>query len=81
MDETTSDELDQMSDEERAVMEQWESMADDDAPEADIDSILEADATPAFDGGDDSEESEGGTRILNQEEIDSLLGFGCLYEC
>jgi len=75
MDETTSDELDQMSDEERAVMEQWESMADDDAPEADIDSILEADATPAFDGGDDSEESEGGTRILNQEEIDSLLGF------
>ena len=45
-----SDELDQMSEEERAVMEQWENMADDDAPEADVDSILEADATPAFDG-------------------------------
>ncbi|MFK7838830.1 MAG: flagellar motor switch protein FliM [Bdellovibrionales bacterium] len=76
MDETGT-ELDQMSEEERAVMEQWESMADDDAPEADIDSILEGDATPAFDGGgiDDLDDAEGGTRILNQEEIDSLLGF------
>lgn len=75
MSETTSEELDQMSDEERAVMEQWENMADDDAPAADVDSILEADATPAFDGGDITEDAEGGTRILNQEEIDSLLGF------
>lgn len=70
-----SDELDQMSEEERAVMEQWEDMADegdsdDAAPEADV----EADAMPAFDGGGDEGE-EGGTRILNQEEIDSLLGF------
>jgi len=71
-----SEELDQMSEEERAVMEQWEDMADDDAPEADVDSILEADATPAFDGGGaDMADEEGGTRILNQEEIDSLLGF------
>jgi flagellar motor switch protein FliM len=31
------------------------------------------DAVPAFDGGIDEE--GGGTRILNQEEIDSLLGF------
>jgi flagellar motor switch protein FliM len=31
-----------------------------------------ADAVPAFDGAADE---EGGTRILNQEEIDSLLGF------
>ncbi len=66
------DELDQMSEEERAVMEQWESMADDDA---DSDSVVEPDATPAFDGGDAAEGDEGGTRILNQEEIDSLLGF------
>ena len=40
-----SEELDQMSEEERAVMEQWESMADDDAPVADVDAILESDAT------------------------------------
>ncbi len=32
-----------------------------------------ADAVPAFDGMPDE---DGGTRILNQEEIDSLLGFG-----
>ena len=63
-----SDELDQMSEEERAVMEEWESMAGDDGFDG------EADATPAFDGGD-LEDEDGGTRILNQEEIDSLLGF------
>jgi flagellar motor switch protein FliM len=34
---------------------------------------LAVDAVPAFDAGLDEE--EGGTRILNQEEIDSLLGF------
>ena len=34
------------------------------------------DATPEFDGGGfDEEENDGGARILNQEEIDSLLGF------
>jgi len=69
MSEATSEELEQMSEEERAVMEQWESMADDDAGEQ----VIEPDATPAFD--DSLEDSEGGTRILNQEEIDSLLGF------
>lgn len=54
-----TDELDQMSDEERAMAEQWESMA-------------EEEAAPDLAGGDDD---LGDARILNQEEIDSLLGF------
>lgn len=71
-------ELDEMSEEERAVMEQWESMADDD-DEASGDSDAEGgegggDAVPEFDG-DVEDGDDGGTRILNQEEIDSLLGF------
>ncbi len=53
-----------MSDEEKAMMQEWEAMASDDVA---VDS--KADAVPAFDAAD------GGTRILNQEEIDSLLGF------
>ncbi|MCB1651076.1 MAG: flagellar motor switch protein FliM [Alphaproteobacteria bacterium] len=64
MSEAGTDELEQMSDEEKAMMEQWESMADEP-------SDGDAEATPAFDGGGD----DGDTRILNQEEIDSLLGF------
>ena len=67
-----SDELDQMSEEERAVMEQWENMAEEDDSSDDGD--VEADAMPAFDGSE-NEDEDGGTRILNQEEIDSLLGF------
>jgi len=55
-----------MSAEEMAMMKEWEAMASDD-PEPEV----KADAVPAFDGGD----HDGGTRILNQEEIDSLLGF------
>lgn len=45
---------------EAAMMKEWESAG-------------KPDATPAFDAGMD--EAEGGARILNQEEIDSLLGF------
>ncbi len=62
----------QMSDEEKAVMEEWEAMAggdDGDAP-AEGDS---ADGEAEGDGGEDDGEAD--TRILNQEEIDSLLGF------
>lgn len=59
----SADEVKEMSAEEKAMMEQWESMASDDAEQA-VDS-----------GGDSLSDSEGGTRILNQEEIDSLLGF------
>ena len=57
-----TDELEQMSDEEKAVMEEWGDMADD------------GEATPSFDNAMDDDDS-GGTRILNQDEIDSLLGF------
>lgn len=66
-----SDELDEMSDEERAVMEEWEAMAgDDDEGGSDGDeAVVQADGVSAE--GDDEQD----TRILNQEEIDSLLGF------
>lgn len=70
MSDTPTDELEQMSEEEKALMEQWETMADDDGGG---DAAVEPDATPAFDA--DMEGEEGSTRILNQEEIDSLLGF------
>ncbi len=55
----------EMSEEELAALSQLETTAGSGA-------AIEADATPAFDAdlGDD-----GGARILNQEEIDSLLGF------
>ncbi len=68
MSETGTDEKEKMSAEEKAMMEQWESMATDDgtAPED------QADIMPSADGA----AAEGGnTRILNQDEIDSLLGF------
>lgn len=57
-----TDEATQMSAEEKAMMEEWEAMASDDP-----------DAAPADGTEDDSGETN--TRILNQEEIDSLLGF------
>ncbi len=74
MSDTGSEELEEeMSEEEKAMMEQWETMADDDDDAGDADATVEADAVPAFDG---AEEDDGtGTRILNQDEIDSLLGF------
>ncbi len=55
-------ETDTMSEEERKMMAEWETMSGGDSPSPD--------ATPAPDAGDD-----GNTRILNQAEIDSLLGF------
>lgn len=74
MSDTSTDELEEMSDEERAVMEQWENMAEDgDSGDSSEGGGVEADAVPAFDG--EGDEEDGGTRILNQEEIDSLLGF------
>lgn len=62
MSDTTTEE---MSEEERAMLSEWESMANQDPNEAtaaDIDALM---------GGDD----DGSARILNQAEIDSLLGF------
>ncbi len=58
-----------MSDEEQAMVDQWENM---DGDGADVDPSI-GDAVPAFDGMGD--EDGAGTRILNQDEIDSLLGF------
>ncbi|MFP4312708.1 MAG: flagellar motor switch protein FliM [Alphaproteobacteria bacterium] len=66
MSDTSTDELEQMSDEEKAMMEEWETMAEDSDDSAE-------DAVPEFDGG--FGDDDGGTRILNQDEIDSLLGF------
>mgnify|MGYP001327434398 CR=1 FL=1 len=62
----------EMSDEEKAMMAEWEAMADDDA-DGDGEASEDSEAVPEFEnaGGDDG----GGTRILNQDEIDSLLGF------
>lgn len=65
-------ETDQMTDEERAVMEEWEAMAGgDDSSDAGADAG-EVSADTDFDDPDDM---GGDTRILNQDEIDSLLGF------
>ncbi len=52
-------------------MAEWEAMAGD-SSEAAGNAPAGADAVPGFDAMLDE---EGGTRILNQEEIDSLLGF------
>ena len=64
-------ELDNMTDEERAVMEQWESMEGNDDDEG------VGDIMPDFDEVEDDAGGggEADTRILNQDEIDSLLGF------
>ncbi|MFA7276544.1 MAG: flagellar motor switch protein FliM [Pseudobdellovibrionaceae bacterium] len=73
MADTPNQELEQMSDEERRMMEEWESMSgggNDGGGEA---AAAGGEAVPGVDavvGPDD-----GNTRILNQSEIDSLLGF------
>jgi flagellar motor switch protein FliM len=66
MSDTTTDELENMSEEERAVMEQWASMAGDEAG-SDVDLQASSD--------DDFVDHSQDARILNQDEIDSLLGF------
>jgi len=71
MDDTDTEELEEMSDEEKAMMDEWESMAGDEEEGGGGD---DSDAVPDFDAEEDSDEA-GGTRILNQDEIDSLLGF------
>lgn len=76
-----SDEFEEMSEEERAMMEEWEAMAGgDDDEQGQDDSGEEAagagdnqKAGEAEEAGDEDEEDD--TRILNQDEIDSLLGF------
>jgi len=63
------EEKEEMTDEEKAMMEEWEGMADEGG-----DSDVADDGTIAADDADDLED-ETGARILNQDEIDSLLGF------
>lgn len=65
---TPTTETTQMSEEERAMMQQWESMAADPPAGGGDAEAAENAATDPF--GPDTE-----TRILNQDEIDSLLGF------
>lgn len=60
----TATETATMTDEERRVMEEWEAMAGAGEPAADTDVF-----------NDTSMSDDGNTRILNQAEIDSLLGF------
>ncbi len=73
MSEEQTEELGQMSDEEREMMEQWENMASDDGDDSG-DAVAAGAGDPSDDPMDeDSEETN--ARILNQEEIDSLLGF------
>jgi flagellar motor switch protein FliM len=72
MSDTESEELEEMSEDEAAMMSEWESMADeDDSEDADL-GITEDELDSMFDEDGDDEAS---ARILNQEEIDSLLGF------
>lgn len=56
-----ADDVEEMSAEEAAMMAEWENMATDEDGDADADDSAVADASDA--------------RILNQDEIDSLLGF------
>ncbi len=76
MSDTDTEELSQMSDEERAMMEEWESMADDeDGDDASSGDGGGVDGDQLIGEEGDNQEDGGDTRILNQEEIDSLLGF------
>ena len=73
-----SDEVDQeqMSDEEKAMMEEWENMATDEGDDSSEDASAEAgDGQEAQFDGEEDEFDESGARILDQDEIDSLLGF------
>lgn len=71
MSEPGQKDLEAMSDEEKAMMAEWEAMAGD----ADKEAAAAPDAMPAFDTGGMEGGEAGSTRILNQDEIDSLLGF------
>lgn len=68
MSDTSTDEREKLSEEEKAMMADWDG---DSEKEGDGD-----EAVPEFDGGMfDDDDGGAGSRILNQEEIDSLLGF------
>jgi len=64
-----TDQKEEMSAEEAAMMSEWEGMAGDDE-------VAGGDADSSNSEGDDmGDDGEAETRILNQDEIDSLLGF------
>lgn len=67
MSDTSTDEREKLSEEEKAMMADWDGDSEKDGGEAD--------AVPEFDGGMFDDDDGAGSRILNQEEIDSLLGF------
>ena len=93
---SNSDEFEEMSEEERAMMEEWEAMAGDD-DKGDDDKGDDGRGDDGRGDGESGDDSAGGedapageaeeavagdegsdeddTRILNQDEIDSLLGF------
>lgn len=77
----TEDETEQMSDEERAMMAEWEAMADDEGGGDDTSGSEDVSADDGGEGGGGDpfdmfgEDNETGARVLNQDEIDSLLGF------
>jgi len=68
-DDTTTEE---MSAEEAAMMAEWENMADD---EPATDASASGDGDDMIGDPDDDMGGEADARILNQDEIDSLLGF------
>ncbi len=71
-----TDEKEEMSEEERAMMDEWGAMAGDDDDGGAAEVVADSDAVPAFDGdGEEGDDGESNARILNQDEIDSLLGF------
>ena len=72
MSDSDTDEMSQMSDEEKAMMEKWEHMADEDVDAGSGGDGGEMEVT-ADGGGEEDDDST--ARILNQDEIDSLLGF------
>ncbi len=68
-----ADDVEEMSEEEKAMMEEWENMAGDSDDESEAEDS--GDEMPAFDGGGGNSGEGDNARVLNQDEIDSLLGF------
>jgi len=60
----------QMSAEEQAMMDEWETMAEDGGDDAAAEASADDEGGGEEGGGDETD-----ARILNQDEIDSLLGF------
>ncbi len=73
MSDTDTNEISQMSEEEQAMMDEWAAMADEDDEGGDGENSGAESVENA--GAEEGDDDDGGTRILNQEEIDSLLGF------